>query len=124
MRTPLDSYAPEEETGLPMGHHHGGDRFRWLQWLQLAVTSALLVLFFNQLSQLQEANRRIARLYERMDALDRTRMVDSPELAAQQVMIMKRLQALESNIRDSALENLGSSDPFEKPAALQPPTRP
>lgn len=102
----------------------GGGRFRWLQWLQLALTTALLVVFLSQLSQVQEANRRIARLYERMDALDRTRMVDSPQLAAQQVMIIKRLQALESNLREDQLEKIGSSKSSDVPAAFQPPIRP
>ncbi|MFM9048287.1 MAG: hypothetical protein ACKOOC_00875 [Cyanobium sp.] len=123
MRTPLDSYAPEAENLHPVGPE-GGGRFRWLQWLQLALTTALLVLFLNQLSQVQDANRRIARLYERMDALDRTRMVDSPELAAQQVMIIKRLQALESNLREDQLEKFGASKSSNEPAAFQPPTRP
>lgn len=101
----------------------GYDRFRWVQWLQMGLTTALLVMFFNQLSQLQDANRRIARLYERMDALDQTRMMDdSPALSAQQAMILKRLQALESAFKDRELETLGSSS--DDPAALQPPPRP
>lgn len=123
MRTPLDSYSPEAENLHPEGPE-GGGRFRWLQWLQLALTTTLLVVFLNQLSQLQDANRKIARLYERMDALDRTRMVDSPELAAQQVMIIKRLQALESNLREDQLDRLGSTKSSDEPAAFQPPTRP
>jgi hypothetical protein len=93
--------------------------------LQLSLTTALLVMFFNQLSQLQDANRRIARLYARMDALDQTRMLgDSPALSAQQAMIMKRLQTLESALRDRELETMGSSDPDAAPAALQAPPRP
>jgi len=103
----------------------GADRFRWLQWLQLGLTAALLVMFFNQLSELQDANRRIARLYERMDALDQTRMLDqAPALSAQQALIIKRLQLLEAAVRDKELERLGSSDANDAPAALQAPPRP
>jgi hypothetical protein len=124
MRNPLDSYVPMDENDLPL-RRPGGDGFRWLQWLQLGLTTALLVMFFNQLSQLQDANRRIARLYARMDALDQTRMMDdSPALSAQQAMIMKRLQTLESALRDKELETMGSSDPDGAPAALQAPPRP
>lgn len=127
MRNPIDSYVPVEENDLPF-RPPGGDRFRWLQWLQLGLSAALLVMFFNQLSQLQDANRRIARLYERMDALDQTRMLDqAPALSAQQALIIKRLQVLESAVRDKELEKMGSyapNDPNEAPAALQPPPRP
>ena len=124
MRNPLDSYLPVDDNDPPL-RHPGADRFRWLQWLQLGLTTALLVMFFNQLSQLQDANRRIARLFERMDALDQTRMMDqSPTLSAQQALIIKRLQTLESALRDKELENLGSSDSNEPPAALQAPPRP
>lgn len=124
MRNPLDSYVPMDENDLPL-RPPGGDRFRWLQWLQLGLTTALLVMFFNQLSQLQDANRRIARLYARMDALDQTRMLgDSPALSAQQAMIMKRLQTLESALREKELETMGSSNPDGAPAALQAPPRP
>lgn len=124
MRNPLDSYAPEDANDLHL-RPPTVDRFRWLQWLQLALTTALLVMFFNQLSQLQDANRRIARLYERMDALDQTRMLgDSPALSAQQALILKRLQTLESSLRERELERMGSSESNDPPAALQPPPRP
>jgi hypothetical protein len=125
MRNPLDSYVPEDANDLHL-RPPTVDRLRWLQWLQLALTTALLVMFFNQLSQLQDANRRIARLYERMDTLDQTRMLDdSPTLSAQQALIIKRLQILESALRDKELEKMdSSSDSNEAPAALQPPPRP
>jgi hypothetical protein len=122
MRNPLDSYLPEDPHDPPL-RPVGYDRFRWVQWLQMGLTTALLVMFFNQLSQLQDTNRRIARLYERMDALDQTRLMDdSPALSAQQAMILKRLQALESEFKNRELETLGSSS--DDPAALQPPPRP
>ncbi|MFM7464021.1 MAG: hypothetical protein ACKO28_00835 [Cyanobium sp.] len=122
MRNPLESYLPEDSHDPPF-RPMGYDRFRWVQWLQMGLTTALLVMFFNQLSQLQDTNRRIARLYERMDALDQTRMMDdSPALSAQQAMILKRLQALESAFKDRELETLGSSS--DDPAALRPPPRP
>jgi hypothetical protein len=124
MRNPLDSYAPGDENDLHL-RPPVGDRSRWLQWLQLALTTALLVMFFNQLTQLQDANRRIARLYERMDALDQTRMLgDSPALSAQQALIIKRLQTLETVLRERELERMGSSESNDAPAALQPPPRP
>jgi len=123
MRNPLDSYVPEDANDL---HLRPIDRLRWLQWLQLALTTALLVMFFNQLSQLQDTNRRIAHLYQRMDALDQTRMLDEfPALSAQQSQIIKRLQVLESALSDKELEKMdSSSDSNEAPAALQPPPRP
>lgn len=127
MRNPLDSYVPEDENDLHL-RPPVVDRFRWLQLLQLGLTTALLVMFFNQLSQLQDANRRIARLYERMDTLDQTRMLgDSPALSAQQALILKRLQSLETALRERELEQMGSSGSSESndpPAALQPPPRP
>jgi hypothetical protein len=124
MRNPLDSYLPVDDNDPPL-RPPGADRFRWLQWLQLGLTAALLVMFFNQLSQLQDANRRIARLYERMDALDQTRMLDqAPALSAQQALIIKRLQLLEAAVREKELERLGSSDSNDAPAALQAPPRP
>lgn len=124
MENPLESYLPGDPHDPPL-RSLGSDRFRWVQWLQMGLTTALLVMFFNQLIQLQDANRRIARLYERMEALDNSRMMEeSPALSAQQAMIIKRLQALESAFRDRELETLGSSESNGDPAALQPPPRP
>lgn len=127
MRTPLDSYAPDPENYPPMGPP-GGDRFRWLRWLQLAITSALLVVFFNQLVQLQDVNRKIARLYERMDQLDQSRMMDTtPALEAQQRTILQRLQELESRLREAELEREASTQSTSGSASLQappPPTNP
>lgn len=119
MRTPLDSYAPDPENHPPMGPP-GGDRFRWLQWLQLAITSALLVVFFNQLVQLQDVNRKIARLYERMDQLDQSRMMDTtPALEAQQRTILQRLQELESRLREAEVEREASTQSTSGSASLQ-----
>jgi hypothetical protein len=95
-----------------------------LQWLQLAVSAALLVLFFNQLIQLREVNRRIARLYERMDLLESSRMTDAtPALEAQQRTIMQRLQILESSLKELELDSQ-SSGSSDDPAALQAPPPP
>ncbi len=123
MRSPLDSYGPEPENEPPFDPR-SRDPFRWLQWLQLALSAALLVLFFNQLIQLREVNRRIARLYERMDLLESSRMTDTtPALEAQQRTIMQRLQLLESSLKELELEgkSSGSSD---DPAAFQAPPPP
>jgi hypothetical protein len=124
MRTPLESYAPEPDNHPSMGPP-GGDRFRWLQWLQLAMTSALLVVFVNQLVQLQDVNRKIAQLYERMDQLDQKRMMDTtPALEAQQRTILQRLQELESKLREAELERNASAESNGGPASLQAPPPP
>lgn len=123
MRSPLDSYGPppsEDASSDPRGK----DRFRWLQWIQLAISSALLVLFFNQLIQFREVNQRIARLYERMDLLEGSRMNDTtPALEAQQRTILQRLQLLEGSLRDLETESK-SSDSNDGPAAFQAPPKP
>jgi hypothetical protein len=124
MRSPFDSYGPEPNNHPSMGPP-GGDRFRWLQWLQLAITSALVVVFVNQLVQLQGMNRKIARLYERMDQLDQSRMMDTtPALEAQQRTIIQRLQELESKLREAELERESSTEPNSGSASLQAPPPP
>lgn len=126
MRTPLDRYAPEPDSDPPMGPP-GGRPFRWLQWLQLVITSALLVMFASQLVQLQEMNRKVARLYERMDQLDRSRMMDTtPALEALQSTIIERLQILESKLREVELEQEASSRSTSNqgPASLKAPPPP
>lgn len=123
MRTPLDSYAPEPDGPPQMGP--GGGGFRWLQWLQLAVTSALVVMFLNQLSQLQTVNRKIAQLHERLDLLDRTRMMDTtPALEAQQRTILQRLQDIDSRLREAEIEREASSVTNNGAANLQAPPPP
>lgn len=123
MPTPLDSYGPEPETGPPFDSR-GRERLPWLQWVQLVLSSALLVLFLNQLIQFREVNRRIARLYERMDQLEGARMNDTtPALEAQQRTILQRLQLLEGSLKDLELEST-SSESSGNPAALQPPPQP
>lgn len=123
MRPPLDSYGPPPESDPSFGPP-GAPRHRWLQWLPLAISSALLVLFFNQLVELQNLNRRVARLYERMDLLDRNRMLDTaPALAAQQTLILKRLQELETMIGNPG-EQQQDAPRDRGPAALQAPPPP
>lgn len=123
MRTPLDSYGPGPETDPPFDPRHN-DPLRWLKWVQLALTSALLVLFFNQLIQIQEVNRRIARLYERMEMLESARMSDTgPALEAQQRTILQRLQLIENSLKEMEIETK-ASEPSRGSAALQPPSPP
>lgn len=128
MRSPLDSYGPEPETDPPFDPRNSGPRnndpLRWLRWVQLAATSALLVLFFNQLIQIQDVNRRIARLYERMDLLETARIADTtPALEAQQRTILQRLQQIENSLGDLKLEDRSSGSGSD-PAALQAPPPP
>ena len=40
MRNPLDSYLPEDPHDPPL-RPVGYDRFRWVQWLQMGLTTAL-----------------------------------------------------------------------------------
>ncbi|MEB3242479.1 MAG: hypothetical protein VKO44_02480 [Cyanobacteriota bacterium] len=123
MPTPLDSYAPGPEGEPPYGPP-GGEPLPWLKWLQLAVTSALLVLVFGQAVQLQDANRKIAQLFSRLDMLDQKRLLDtSPTLEAQQRTILERLEALEATIKDVEIER-GAVRPSGGAAALQPPPPP
>lgn len=124
MRSPFGNYGPEPESDSQLAYQPG-DRFRWLPWLQLALTSALLVLFFNQLMQVQDANRKIARLYERMDLLERSRMMDtSAALEAQQRSILQRLMVLETQLRDAEVDRQSSSSSEAGSAALKPPPPP
>lgn len=124
MRSPLDSYGPEPESGPPFDPR-GTNRFRWVQWAQLGLSSALLVLFLNQLIQLQDVNRRIARLYERMEQLEGSRMTDTtPALEAQQIKILQRLQQLENSLRDLELESRSSESSSGAPAFMAPPQPP
>lgn len=123
MRTPLDSYGPDPEGDPPYGPP-GGEPLAWLKWLQLAVTSALLVMVFGQAIQLQDANRKIAQLFSRLDMLDQKRLLDtSPTLEAQQRTILERLEALEATIKDVEMER-GAARPSGGAAALQPPPPP
>lgn len=122
----MGTYGPEPEGDSLL--QASADRFRWLQWLQLAFSSALLVMFFNQLTQIKETNRRIARLHERMDLLDRSRMMDtSAALEAQQRTILQRLQVLESalsEVENERMSRSSSSDSNSGSAALQSPPPP
>jgi len=105
MRNPLDSYGPEPEGDGSMGPG-GPDPSRWLQWVQLGLTSALLVLFINQVIESRAINRKIARLHERIDLIDNTRILDvTPALEAQQRTIQERLRQLETAMRELAADN-------------------
>ncbi len=79
----------------------GPDHSRWLQWLQLGLSCALLVLFANQVMAFRDVNRKIARLHERIDLLENSRMLDTtPALEAQQRTLQQRLLQLESSLRE------------------------
>jgi len=53
-----------------------------LRWFQLAATTALFVMFIAQAIQIQDVNRKIALLYERLK-VDQERMMDTtPALEA------------------------------------------
>jgi hypothetical protein len=124
MRNPLDSYGPQEDNDAPMGPGRGGpDPFRWLQWLQLALTTALLVLFVSQVMSFRDVNRKIARLHERIDLLDNNRLLETrPAIERNSTEIEQRLQKLENAVRDLAAENIASpSGDKEIPAFQLPP---
>ena len=124
MRSPLDSYGPEPEERPSMAPPRAGGP-RWLQWVQLAVTSALLVLFINQLVELNSLNRKIARLYERMELIETSRLMDkTPAMEAQQRTIVQRLLQLESTVRELTMDRQADSGPSSGPPAFQLPTPP
>ena len=88
-------------------------------------SSAVLVMFTNQVIQLQDVNRKIARLYERMDQVDRSQMLDTrPALEAQQRTILQRLQDLESKLREIDLEREASTRSIQGPTSLEAPPPP
>jgi hypothetical protein len=121
MRNLFGNYGPAPEGDGPLGP----DRFNWLQWVQLGLSSALLVLFVNQVMAFQEVNRKIARLHERMDLLENSRMLDiSPALEAQQRTIQQRLRQLETALRELATENQSSTGSEKEIPAFQLPPPP
>lgn len=98
---------------------------RWLQWIQLAMTSALVVLFVNQLVELNSLNRKIASLYERMESLENKRMMDkTPAMEAQQRTIIQRLLLLESTVRELTTDRQADSGSGSSAPAFQLPTPP
>ena len=122
MRDPLAGYGPSPENEGPEGPA-GPDRSRWLQWVQLGLSCTLLVLFANQLMAFRDVNRKIARLHERIDLLENSRMLDTtPALEAQQRTLQERLQQLETTLRELGNENQPSpGDSKEIPAFQLPP---
>ncbi len=105
MRDPLENYAPQEP-GIFSAGPPGPDRFRWLQWLQLGLTSALLVVFINQVLSVREVNRQIARLHERIDLLESSRMLESrPLMDEKQRTLEQRIRQLEETLRELSVES-------------------
>ncbi|MFN6338899.1 MAG: hypothetical protein ACK41W_09290 [Cyanobacteriota bacterium] len=124
MRNPLDSYGPAPEEDEPSFGPPFDDRMPRLRWFQLAATTALFVMFIAQAIQIQDVNRKIALLYERLK-VDQERMMDTtPALEAQQRTILHRLDILESTLREIEIERGASSGSSGGAAALQPPPPP
>jgi hypothetical protein len=124
MRRPLDSYGPEPEEEPALGPPQTG-RTNWTQWIQIAITSALVVLFINQQSEFKALNRKIANLYERIDLIENSRMMDkTPVMEAQQRAIVQRLMQLESIVRELSVEQQAQSGSSSSPPAFQLPTPP
>jgi hypothetical protein len=124
MRDPLENYGPQEG-GIFSASPPGPDRFRWLQWLQLAFTSALLVVFVNQVLSLREVNRQIARLHERIDLLESSRMLESrPLMDEKQRTLEQRLRQLEETLRELSVESRTSRPSEGEIPAFQIPPPP
>lgn len=118
------NYGPQEEGNGPPGPG-GRDPSRWMLWLQLGLTSALLVLFVNQVMAFREVNRKIARLHERMDLLESSRMLErQPEVEANQRTVEQRLQQLETILRELASDNQPTPASEREIPAFQLPPRP
>lgn len=124
MRHPLDNYGPQLEGEAPPGPA-GPDPSRWWQWLQLGLSSALVVLFVNQVMAFQEVNRKIARLHERMDLLENSRILDTtPAMEAQQRALTQRLRQLEKALRELGTENQVNPESEKEIPAFQLPPPP
>ena len=124
MKDPLEGYGPAPESDAAMGPA-GPDGSRWLQWLQLGLSCALLVLFANQVMAFRDVNRKIARLHERIDLLENSRMLDTtPALEAQQRTLQQRLQQLESSLRELGNENHPTPNADKEIPAFQLPPPP
>jgi hypothetical protein len=124
MRDPLETYGPGPETDPAMAFP-GRNPLRWLPWLQLALTSALLVLFISQVIEIQSVNRKIARLHERMDQIESSRMMETaPAMEAQQRATQQRLAQLESALRQLASEGQVSPGSNKEIPAFQIPPPP
>lgn len=124
MQNPLEGYGPAPESDDPMGPA-GPERSRWLQWLQLGLSCALLVLFANQVMAFRDVNRKIARLHERMDLLENSRMLETtPALEAQQRSLQQRLLQLEATLRELGNENPPSPNTDKDIPAFQLPPPP
>jgi hypothetical protein len=118
------NYGPQEEGNGPPGPG-SPDPSRWMLWLQLGLTSALLVLFVNQVMAFREVNRKIARLHERMDLLESSRMLErQPEVEANQRTVEQRLQQLETTLRELASDNQPTPASEREIPAFQLPPRP
>jgi hypothetical protein len=122
MRDPLENYGPQEE-GIVSPVPSGPDRSRWLHWLQLAITSALVILFVNQVLSLREVNRQIARMHERIDLIESSRMLESrPLVDERQRTLDQRLRQLEETLRELSAEGRSvRSNEVEIPAFQMPP---
>jgi hypothetical protein len=124
MRDPLENYGPQErESFAPM--RFGPERFRWLQWVQLAITSALLVFFVNSVLSIREVNRQIARLHERIDLLEGSRMLEArPAMDERQRTLDQRLRQLEDALRELSIESRNARSPEAEIPAFQIPPPP
>ncbi|MFN9629079.1 MAG: hypothetical protein ACK59A_02455 [Cyanobacteriota bacterium] len=82
-----------------------------------------MVLFISQGIEVQSVNRKIARLHERMDQIESSRMMEiTPAMEAQQRATQQRLTQLESALRQLASEGQGSSgSKVDIPAFQIPP---
>jgi hypothetical protein len=122
MRDPLENYGPQEGRTVSAGPP-GLERFRWLQWVQLAITSALLVFFINQILSVREVNRQIARLHERIDVIESSRMLESrPLMDEKQRTLDQRLRQLEETLRELSIESRNvRPSAGEIPAFQMPP---
>lgn len=125
MRSPFDSYVPQDHEP-PLGPPgRDGERLAWLRWVPMALISALTVVVTYQAIELGMVNRRVAQLYDRLELLDQNKMMDrSSALEAQQILILKRLQVLETVVRDQELDRKATSEADNPPAALQAPPPP
>lgn len=98
--------SPEPPADRYGRHRGGGGVFSppaWLPWLQLSLTSMMLVLFVVLLAQSREQNRNLQRLQQRVQGLENSRALDrTTALEGQLRAMLVRLQNLERRAADLA----------------------
>lgn len=100
----------------------------WLAWLQLSLTSMMVVLFVVLLGQSREQNRMVQRLQQRVQGLENSRALDRTTVLEEQLRSMlERLQSLERRAAElgaAQQRQLGLEDQIRQQLLQRRPPRP